>query len=159
MNRLWRLFGATMFTGPLSQLACMLGSATLQESGVKNSSNSAVIIGGVLTGFVAGGVLTCLPVWTQESSRAYKVAFVTTAITLLLASNLTGPLVGELILKRGTSYKDVVLDEAVGFAIFLALLLLVSGPCYCIASRPGFFSRSVNPPAAREDTALRPLPV
>lgn len=160
MNKLYRLGGFELGNVFLSYFATMIGGGILQrDSDEIFDSARAVMIGGIITGTVAGGLAVCLPDVLPESSKAYKIGASITMATLFLAAEVTAPLIGNLIFDRSDKNKDTFADEFTGWVVLLSIILCVTGGVSLCVWRDRFFSREVAAAPVEQDTALRPLPV
>ncbi len=107
--------------GISSSLAVTLGAVFRQRS----PSNEALtmLLGGVINGAVVGSIGSNLPEKNEFKLTSYRtyllIAFC--EVALELGAQLTSPLMGELILKRGVQWGEIIIDDFVGISFLLGV--------------------------------------
>lgn len=142
-----------------------LGGSTLTAIGADIMGHSVqkealtVLVGGVITGALAGTLGCCLPN-TKDANLGMKIAFGVLEMGLGLAASLTAPLMGERILNMGTSWGETVVDGLVGGSVLAAGAV---GLAAAVAVRVGVLSCCTGTLFAQRnptrDTTATPLPV
>ena len=129
--------------------------ATIMIHNVRNEALS-VLIGGSITGAIAGTIGYCLPN-KENASTALLIALNALETSISLASTLTAPLLGDSIAKLGNEWGNTVVNELIGVGVIGGSILGVTGLCvlgkYC-SSR--FFSQNINAEITRPAEALKP---
>ncbi len=127
--------------------AYILGSEVQKEALV-------VLVGGVITGAMAGTIGCCLPQSTENTGLHIKCTLGLLETGLAVGALLTAPIMGETIMQLGTEWKQTVIDELVGSATvaggacgLVAVGAIAVGACYGFGS---LWNRSAanNTPAA-----------
>ncbi|TAL64170.1 MAG: hypothetical protein EPN84_03795 [Legionella sp.] len=148
MNRFEHAIMMTIITSPVSSIATLIGGGFRHVPEPSYSNNATTVaVGGLVTGAIASAIVACFSPIRTESSKAYKITFLSILATLTIIGTITGPLIGEQILKYKTNFEDVLTDEMLGLTLFLVCGLLPVGVYKAgnAITHHCFFSRAQQP--------------
>ncbi len=113
-----------------------LGGAAVTAIGAAIRGNNihkeamTVLVGGVITGAMAGTFGCCLPN-TEDSSCSMKIACGALNSGLQLAAFLTAPIMGEQIMDLGISWAPTVVDGLIGDGVILGGVAAIGTVACC----------------------------
>ncbi len=101
-----------------------IGANIRQHSVYKEAMT--VFMGGLVTGAFAGSVGCCIPEPREHSSTLCKRTITVLKVSLIVAGDLTSPLMGDAMMKFGTHWGRVIVDELIGDSVIIGGLVGVS---------------------------------
>ncbi len=108
--------GAVSF-GLAGAAAAALG-AVIRGNSVHNEAIT-VLVGGSVTGAIAGTLGCCIPGRTKEAPLTLMLCLGALESSLALAAALTAPLLGETIMHLGTTWSTIIIDELIASGVIV----------------------------------------
>ncbi len=139
--------------------------AAIRKNSVHNEA-MVVLVGGVITGAIAGSLGCCLPE-TKDVNLTMQICFGLLTIGLQLAAFLSAPKIGEHIMNLGTKWNTTVVDELIGEGVLLGglaaiiaiIFLSIGGKALGETIRHTLWGENVNNVVARRANAQHIPPV